>query len=105
MVSRKGKGSAREGEVKPLKLKQSASGLLYKEDIITTSILAALLIAGGCWFYFYALQTDRYITTEFCKPRGYVGGFIRNNHELGCVARDGRHVLIRDIQHAEKARP
>jgi hypothetical protein len=78
---------------------------LYKEDIITTSILSALLIAGGCWFYFYALQTDRYITTEFCKPRGYVGGFIRNSHELGCVARDGRHVLIKDIQHAEKTRP
>jgi hypothetical protein len=76
-------------------------GVMTREDVVTITGMFLLLGIAAAWFDFYALQTDRYKITEFCKPRGYKGGFIRNGHDFGCVASDGRKVLIRDIQNAE----
>jgi hypothetical protein len=74
---------------------------MTRADVVTIACLAAVIVAGGFWFYFYALQTDRYKITEFCKPRGYTGGFIRNGHQFGCVRKDGQKFLIEDIRRAE----
>jgi hypothetical protein len=75
---------------------------MTRDDIVAISCLSAVVIAGGLWFYLHALQTDRYKIMEFCRPRGYVGGFVKKETGLlGCTASDGRRVLIRDIEQAE----
>jgi hypothetical protein len=75
---------------------------MTRDDKVAIISLIVFVAAGAAWFYFHALQTDRYKVTSFCRPRGYIGGFIREGHSLGCVARNGKHVLISDIEREER---
>jgi hypothetical protein len=74
---------------------------MTRDDKLAIISLVVFVAAGAAWFY-HQLQSDRYKVQSFCSPRGYISGFIRKDHSLWCVARNGRHVLISDIERVER---
>jgi len=64
--------------------------------------IAALSVAFiGCVLLLVtSVRAERERVRAFCQPRGYVGGWIASRFEPrpGCIAANGEHVYIRDIQ-------